>query len=114
MTAAEVVAAEILHPIHKAQETNGKPLPKNHPPMMMGTPPPECPMHQKNPPQPAISISECPVKHGESDINPLNMVLFYTILFIINLDFELIVFIVKKFFFVDATCQSTTISGTTL
>ncbi|KAH8381439.1 hypothetical protein KR093_004933 [Drosophila rubida] len=53
-----------------------------------GTPPPECPMHQKHgdsntsasavPPHPKMQAtggaSECPVQHGDnSDVNPLNM-----------------------------------------
>ncbi|KAM8706574.1 hypothetical protein ACLKA7_010783 [Drosophila subpalustris] len=48
-----------------------------------GSPPPECPMHQKNaentsasavPPHPKMqSASECPVQHDNSDVNPLNM-----------------------------------------
>lgn len=41
-------------------------------------PPPECPMHQKQPPpapKPA-SVGECPVKHGKDDINPYNMVTY--------------------------------------
>ncbi|XP_017104610.1 holocytochrome c-type synthase [Drosophila bipectinata] len=44
-----------------------------------GSPPPECPMHQKGagagekPPHPKIQASECPVQHDNSDVNPLNM-----------------------------------------
>ncbi|XP_030370251.1 cytochrome c-type heme lyase [Scaptodrosophila lebanonensis] len=51
---------------------------------MAGSPPPECPMHQKHqgdkqsasavPPHPKMSsASECPVQHDNSDVNPLNM-----------------------------------------
>ncbi|XP_017143084.1 cytochrome c-type heme lyase [Drosophila miranda] len=49
-----------------------------------GSPPPECPMHQKQggdnksasavPPHPKMQqASECPVQHDNSDVNPLNM-----------------------------------------
>ncbi|KAI8130881.1 Cytochrome c-type heme lyase [Lucilia cuprina] len=63
-------------------------MPKSHEHMMASgaNPPPECPMHQKDggaatatkPPHPKMeattgSASECPVKHDNSDINPLNM-----------------------------------------
>lgn len=37
-------------------------------------PPPECPMHQKTEQKPEAKPSECPVQHGNSDINPYNMV----------------------------------------
>lgn len=47
------------------------------------TPPPECPMHQKQgdaksasavPPHPKMAqTSECPIQHDNSDVNPLNM-----------------------------------------
>ncbi|EAT33112.1 AAEL014630-PA [Aedes aegypti] len=58
-------------------------LPKGHPPvgevkMASGggaNPPPECPMHNKEQAikEKPILVSECPVKHDDSDINPLNM-----------------------------------------
>lgn len=66
VSAAEKVAADILHT--KVEQ----PLvsPQGHP-TMSGVPPPECPMHQKEPPPAA---SGCPVPHDNSDVNPLNMV----------------------------------------
>ncbi|KAL9894259.1 cytochrome c-type heme lyase [Glossina fuscipes] len=64
--------------------------PKDHEKMVGSetAPPPECPMHQKEggnvksttlpPPHPklvatTVSSSECPVRHENSDVNPLNM-----------------------------------------
>lgn len=68
VTAAEAIATDIIHPINDGS-TKDK---YHHPSSMSGNPPPECPMHQKlAPPKPVES--ECPVKHGKSDINPLNM-----------------------------------------
>ncbi|XP_055643048.1 holocytochrome c-type synthase [Toxorhynchites rutilus septentrionalis] len=73
VSAAEFVASNIVH-------TEAASIPKGHPPIDTKTdknvnPPPECPMHQKQPTpkeQPVL-VSECPVKHDDSDINPLNM-----------------------------------------
>lgn len=71
-----------------AQMQAAQAAPKNHENMMSSgaNPPPECPMHQKDakasadvkPPHPkmqatTVSASECPVKHDNSDVNPLNM-----------------------------------------
>lgn len=85
VSAAEAVASEILHKVDE------KPSPAaaaskayhHHPHAnMIGTPPPECPMHQKGdatpvpPPKPSLSTAtECPMGHGKDngDINPLNM-----------------------------------------
>jgi hypothetical protein len=57
------------------QEPHSK-LPPNHYPINSNaSPPPECPMHQKDQPKPTpVYVSECPVKHDPKDINPLNMV----------------------------------------
>uniref|UniRef100_A0A8D8N0P7 Holocytochrome c-type synthase n=1 Tax=Culex pipiens TaxID=7175 RepID=A0A8D8N0P7_CULPI len=79
VSAAELVASHIVH-TEAAATPN---LPAGHPPVHhegkyassgAANPPPECPMHQKQEPKekPTL-ISECPVKHDESDINPLNM-----------------------------------------
>ena len=50
--------------------------PSNHPHIQFSgeNPPPECPMHQKVPTPPKAAASECPVKHDNSDVSPLNMV----------------------------------------
>lgn len=65
-------------------------MPKDHAHLIAAgaNPPPECPMHQKDAsgtkqtpqpsPHPKITTtttapSECPVQHGNSDVNPLNM-----------------------------------------
>lgn len=68
VSAAEKVATNIVH-------DEAATLPKTHPSIAAsGNPPPECPMHQKQAPkEQAILVSECPVKHDQSDINPLNM-----------------------------------------
>lgn len=68
VSAAEAVAAGITH------KTNHAGLVPDHSKfdMKSGTPPPECPMHQKIA-QPAAS--ECPViGSNQNDINPYNMV----------------------------------------
>lgn len=67
VSAAEAVAAGITH------KTNHAGLVPDHSKFdMSGTPPPECPMHQKIA-QPAAS--ECPViGTNPNDINPYNMV----------------------------------------
>lgn len=74
----------------QAAQNSSASMPKNHEHMMASSgasPPPECPMHQKDgkagatdmkPPHPkmqatTVSASECPVKHDNSDVNPLNM-----------------------------------------
>jgi len=60
-------------------------MPKDHEAMKASkmSPPPECPMHQKDgnmaanntkPPHPKMqAASECPVQHDNSDVNPMNM-----------------------------------------
>lgn len=68
------------------QATQNENMPKSHEFLKNSgaSPPPECPMHQKdaataNKPAPpkveasTASASECPVKHDNSDVNPLNM-----------------------------------------
>lgn len=67
VSAAEAVAAEIGKPV----ELEATPHHKSVHNFKDGVPPPECPMHQKVA-QPAKE--ECPIKHKEDDINPLNMV----------------------------------------
>jgi cytochrome c heme-lyase len=73
VSAAEIVAHDILHTQQDASPAASK-LPANHPKISQhdysGTPPPECPMHQKIPEKPVL-MTECPVKHD--DVNPLNM-----------------------------------------
>lgn len=66
VSAAEAVAAGITH------ATNQPALVPDHSKfdLKSGTPPPECPMHQKV----AKPASECPVIHNDNDINPYNMV----------------------------------------
>lgn len=68
VTAAELVADHIIHPVGTAQGVH-----HHHGNYKEGVPPPECPMHQKLPPP--TSGSECPVGYGKNDINPLNMVI---------------------------------------
>lgn len=46
-----------------------------------GNPPPECPMHQKTEQKADAKVSECPVQHGKSDLNPYNMVNVLTFLY---------------------------------
>ncbi|GAB0087575.1 Cytochrome c heme lyase [Sergentomyia squamirostris] len=61
VSAAEILASEIV------QKGDGVRNP-HHPADYKGKePPPECPMHVKP------VLRECPVNHGETDINPLNM-----------------------------------------
>ncbi|XP_055586363.1 holocytochrome c-type synthase [Uranotaenia lowii] len=83
ISAAEIMATNIVH----TEAADASKLPPGHPPMPGGgvgidaagvNPPPECPMHKKEPAQPVVKekpvlVSECPVKHDQSDINPLNM-----------------------------------------
>lgn len=68
VTAAEVVAGNIIHPVGTAQGVQ-----HHQGNYKEGVPPPECPMHQKVQP-PAATGAECPVGYGKNDINPLNMV----------------------------------------
>lgn len=73
VSAAESVAAGLVHPIGQPHAAKQQHHPYDH---TSGVPPPECPMHQKLPP-PTNSNDECPVGYGKkdaSDINPLNMV----------------------------------------
>lgn len=72
LTAAAVPAADVIMSIPDSPK-----VPESHKTMKSdGTPPPECPMHQK-PESEAPSktaSSECPVAHMDnSDINPYNM-----------------------------------------
>lgn len=72
VSAAEAVAAGITH----SPNQHG-PVPDHSKfDLKSGTPPPECPMHQKMAPSPQISsASECPVIDTTKDqINPYNMV----------------------------------------
>ncbi|XP_019524953.2 holocytochrome c-type synthase [Aedes albopictus] len=87
VSAAELIATNIVH----AEAAAAAPaLPKGHPPIgdagkmsygggAAANPPPECPMHNKDRAAAAVQkekpvlVSECPVKHDDSDINPLNM-----------------------------------------
>lgn len=69
VTAAEVVAENIIHPVGTSQGVQHH----HRGNYKEGVPPPECPMHQKVQPPPT-SASECPVGYGKNDINPLNMV----------------------------------------
>ncbi|XP_017007665.2 holocytochrome c-type synthase [Drosophila takahashii] len=71
--------------ITRVQMEATKSVPADHAKYMSagGSPPPECPMHQKQgdaksasavPPHPKMqAASECPVQHDNSDVNPLNM-----------------------------------------
>lgn len=66
VSAADLAAAQIIHPnepikfpYHPETEVfRGKEIPE------------ECPMHKKSKP---VS-SECPVNHGQEEVNPLNLV----------------------------------------
>lgn len=88
VSAAELIATNIVH----AEAAAPAPaLPKGHPPVgdvgkmsygggAAANPPPECPMHNKDQAAAAavqkekpVLVSECPVKHDDSDVNPLNM-----------------------------------------
>uniref|UniRef100_U5ERG5 Holocytochrome c-type synthase n=1 Tax=Corethrella appendiculata TaxID=1370023 RepID=U5ERG5_9DIPT len=76
VSAAEIVASNIVHPVNGERPTLAGDLPKGHPVVFdkNASPPPECPMHQKQPvQQQAVLVSECPIKHEGGDINPLNM-----------------------------------------
>lgn len=71
--------------LSRVQMEGVKTMPSEHAKQMANSgkaPPPECPMHQKQegndsasavPPHPKMQPSECPVKHDNSDVNPLNM-----------------------------------------
>lgn len=82
VSAAEAVAAGITHTINKPE------LVPDHSKfdLKSGTPPPECPMHQKVA-TPAPSASECPVINKDNDINPYNMVC-HTYFFIYLMSFK--------------------------
>lgn len=111
VSAAEAVAAGITHtpnqhgliPDHSKFDTK------------TGTPPPECPMHQKMAPPP--SASECPVIDTTKDqINPYNMV-FHSIITIemMNLIFkEKRDAIVLKLNILDATSKSKSSTRSTI
>lgn len=74
VSAAEAIAAGII------QSPNKPDLVPDHKKFEFksGTPPPECPMHQK---LETSSASECPVINNKDDINPYNMV-FITYIFV--------------------------------
>ncbi|KAH8284331.1 hypothetical protein KR018_001884 [Drosophila ironensis] len=64
--------------LHRVQMEATKSMPVDHAKYRVGagSPPPECPMHQKNdkaPPKVQATASECPVQHDNADVNPLNM-----------------------------------------
>lgn len=70
VSAAEKVAANIIHP------NGGEPNISKHQHVNYskgGAPPPECPMHQKQPEQKVLT-TECPIGYGKDEVNPLNMV----------------------------------------
>lgn len=74
-----VTAESVVKPMLDPQSASK--MPANHSSfkhnMSSSEIPPECPMHQKKdpePPKPVAYASECPVKHDQKDINPLNMV----------------------------------------
>lgn len=62
VSAAELAAAQIIHPNVEAHKDNIH--------KYSGEIPPECPMHRQR-------ASECPVQHGKDDVNPLNMVQYH-------------------------------------
>ncbi|XP_017778822.1 PREDICTED: cytochrome c-type heme lyase [Nicrophorus vespilloides] len=73
VSAAEIAATQIVHPNLTASEPQ---KPHHHEHMKQyaqGEIPPECPMHQKAAPAKPTAAGECPVKHDNTDINPLNM-----------------------------------------
>lgn len=72
VSAAERLAEGIVHPVTPRSEAPTKP---HHSVTATGSPPPECPMHQKDEkPQAVVVKSECPLGHDKDQVNPLNMV----------------------------------------
>uniref|UniRef100_A0A1B6E9Z9 Holocytochrome c-type synthase n=1 Tax=Clastoptera arizonana TaxID=38151 RepID=A0A1B6E9Z9_9HEMI len=70
LTVANFAATQIIRPVPSSidvTEVKDSHLHKT----MEGDIPPECPMHKQKPA--AKVISECPVAHGENEINPANM-----------------------------------------
>lgn len=89
VSAAELIATNIVHTEAAVPNAAAPSLPKGHPSdgdvrlaSEGANPPPECPMHNKEQAvkEKPILVSECPVKHDDSDINPLNMVSFMSAL----------------------------------
>lgn len=73
VSAADLAASQILYPNtpsyhykHKKDYNYGGEIPE------------ECPMHQKHK---IVKDSECPVNHGQDEINPLNMVSYLSIVY---------------------------------
>lgn len=103
---AEDMASSLATPAFNVDPGQTKLPPNHHPINSNASPPPECPMHQKDQPKPApIYVSECPVKQDPKDINPLNMARFFSLF----LDWEL-----TLFFLLDAPCKSTAIPRSAL
>lgn len=73
VSAAEAIAAGIVHPVAETTDTK-KPL--HHGTQQLGTPPPECPMHQPETPVATTAKAECPLGHDKDVVNPLNMVIY--------------------------------------
>lgn len=74
VSAADTIAFGITH----TKNDTEKP-PQHH--KSMGTPPPGCPMHQKETQPPQTAATECPIDrpNDNSDINPYNMVSFFVL-----------------------------------
>jgi len=62
VSAAEIAAAQIVHPNEPIEHVLQKHSIDNYSAVI----PEECPMHRS-------TVSECPVQHGQNDVNPLNM-----------------------------------------
>lgn len=74
VSAAELAAAQIIHPNDPEIQKSSVPHHHHHHRHnfdIKGGYPEECPMHKKQP-----AASECPVGGGQGDINPLNMASF--------------------------------------
>lgn len=74
VSAAEIVAAQIVHPTEKDTTINKKIIPTDHQTKydMSMEPPPECPMHRGK--EKPVLMDGAEIKDGKSDdINPYNM-----------------------------------------
>lgn len=74
VSAAEIVAAQIVHPTEKDTTTSKKIIPTDHHTKydMSMEPPPECPMHRGK--EKPVLMDGAEIKDGKSDdINPYNM-----------------------------------------
>lgn len=72
LTSASIAATKVISPVSQESIPESK---QHVHKTFEGEPPPECPMHKPKTEQPAaIGASECPIAHGNDDINPLNMV----------------------------------------